>query len=134
MTSFQPSYGAGYAGHFGDDEDESESESSPTGKGSTDWTKLIEAGAGLVTSVGTKALTAKGDRKRAEAEAKRQRAMEKERVKTIAAQSKLVEAQAKLAAAQRPEAPTTPPWVLPVAIVGGLGVLGLIGFVALRKN
>jgi hypothetical protein len=132
MTSFQPSYGAGYGVNFGDDEDESES--APTGKGSADYTKLIEAGAGLLTSVGTKALTARGDKKRADAEAKRQRAMEKERVKTLAAQSKLVEAQAKLAAAQKPEAPETPAWVLPVALVSGLGVLGLIGFLALRKK
>lgn len=127
MHSFQPSHGAGYHAAFGDDEEGG-------GGGGTDYTKLIEAGAGLLTSVGTKALTARGDKKRAEAEAKRVRAMEKERAKTIAAQSKLVEAQAKLAAAQRPEKPDTPAWVLPAAIVGGVSIVGLLGFIALRKK
>jgi hypothetical protein len=119
MSPFQPSYGAAYGKAKG---------------GSTDYTSLIEAGAGLLTDVGVKALTARGDRKRADAQAKRDAALEKERRKTMEVQARLTAEQAKLAAAQKPEAPETPAWVVPAAVVGGVTVLGLIGFIALRKK
>jgi hypothetical protein len=119
---------------FGADEgeDASSSDNEEGDKNAASWTKLVEAGAGLVTTGVMSYTGRKAEEKRRKADLAYQKKMASIEGKKAAAQAKLYEAQAKLAAAQKPKETPTPPWVWAVAGVGGLAVIGVI-VLAVRK-
>jgi hypothetical protein len=117
---------------FGADEESSGEEDTGGSKNASEWAKIAEAGAGLITT-GVMSITGrKADEKRRKADLAYQKKMASIEGKKAAAQARLYEAQAKLAAAQKPTETPTPPWVWAVAGVGGLAVIGVI-VMAVRK-
>ena len=117
---------------FGADEESSGEEDTGGSKNAAEWSKIAEAGAGLLTTGIMSYTGRKADEKRRKADLAYQKKMASIEGKKAAAQAKLYEAQAKLAAAQKPTETPTPPWVWAVAGVGGLAVIGVI-VMAVRK-